>query len=157
MADIAQVIATGGTALVSAAAGAELTYWLGALNRRHQEAREDRTRWYEERLKAYVEFTRAAMEAGFLLKGDSAEDWSTIIERFESAMGTMLLTSSPEVHSAGLKVLRQFRDHAETELLMPYLSSPELQARTWVSAQSQAERHVAFGVAAVPVGDHFSV
>jgi hypothetical protein len=22
-------------------------YWLGALNRRHQEAREDATRWYE--------------------------------------------------------------------------------------------------------------
>jgi hypothetical protein len=30
MADIAQVIATGGTALVSAAAGAGITYWLGA-------------------------------------------------------------------------------------------------------------------------------
>jgi hypothetical protein len=45
MADIGQVLATGGTALVSAAAGAGLTYWLGALNRRHQEAREDKTRF----------------------------------------------------------------------------------------------------------------
>ena len=55
MADISQVLATGGTALVSAAAGAGLTYWLGALNRRHQEAREDATRWYEARFKAYAE------------------------------------------------------------------------------------------------------
>jgi hypothetical protein len=50
MADIAGVLATGGTELVSATAGAGLTYWLGGLKRRHQEAREDRTRWYEERL-----------------------------------------------------------------------------------------------------------
>jgi hypothetical protein len=52
MADIAQALVTGGTALVSAAAGAGLTYWLGALNRRHQEAREDATRWYEARREA---------------------------------------------------------------------------------------------------------
>jgi hypothetical protein len=38
MADIPQVLATGGIALVSAATGAGLTYWFGALNRRHQEA-----------------------------------------------------------------------------------------------------------------------
>jgi hypothetical protein len=54
MADIAQVLATGGTALVSAAAGAGLTYWLGGLDRRHQEAREDKTRWYEARREAYA-------------------------------------------------------------------------------------------------------
>jgi hypothetical protein len=53
MADIAQALVTGGTALVSAAAGAGLTYRLGALNRRHQEARENETRWYEARREAY--------------------------------------------------------------------------------------------------------
>jgi len=58
MADIAQALATGGIALVSAAAGAGLTYWLGALNRRHQEAREDKTRWYEARLQAYAELPK---------------------------------------------------------------------------------------------------
>ena len=114
MADIAQVLATY-DALVGVALGAGLTYGFSALNRRHQEAREDKTRWYEERLKAYVEFTRAAIEAGFRLKGDSVEDWSTITERFESAVGTMMLISSPEVHSAGLKVLRQFRDREKIE------------------------------------------
>jgi hypothetical protein len=114
MADIPQVLATY-DALVGVALGAGLTYGFGALNRRHQESREDKTRWYEERLKAYVEFTRAAMEASFRLKNDSAEDWSTITERFESAVGTMLLISSPEVHAAGRKVLRLFRDREEAE------------------------------------------
>jgi hypothetical protein len=54
MADMAQVLVRGGTALVSAAAGAGLTYWLGTLNRRHQETRKNETRWYEKRLRAYV-------------------------------------------------------------------------------------------------------
>jgi hypothetical protein len=52
MADIPQVLATY-DALVGVALGAGLTYGLGALNRRHQEAREDRTRWYEARREAY--------------------------------------------------------------------------------------------------------
>ncbi len=59
MADIPQVIATY-DALVGVALGAGLTYGFGALNRRHQEAREDRTRWYETRLKAYLEYANAA-------------------------------------------------------------------------------------------------
>jgi hypothetical protein len=58
MADIAQVIATY-DALVGVAIGAGLTYGFGALNRRHQEAREDRTRWYEARLQAYTDLQRA--------------------------------------------------------------------------------------------------
>ncbi len=51
MADIGQVLSTGGTTILGVAVGAGLTYWLGALNRRHQEAREDKTRWYQERLR----------------------------------------------------------------------------------------------------------
>jgi hypothetical protein len=51
MADIPQVLATY-DALVGVALGAGLTYGLGALNRRHQEAREDKTRWYQARLGA---------------------------------------------------------------------------------------------------------
>ena len=66
MSDMAQVLATGGTALVSAAVGAGLTYWLSALNRRHQEAREDRTRWYEARLQAHMELYQAAYDAYFI-------------------------------------------------------------------------------------------
>jgi hypothetical protein len=51
MADIPQVLATY-DALVGVALGAGLTYGFGALNRRHQEAREDKTRWYQARLEA---------------------------------------------------------------------------------------------------------
>jgi hypothetical protein len=62
MADVAQVLATGGTTIVGVAVGAGLTYLFGALNRRHQEAREDRTRWYETRFQAYVGFFRAVVD-----------------------------------------------------------------------------------------------
>jgi hypothetical protein len=57
MADIAEALSTY-QGLVGVAVGVVLTYWLGSLNRRHQEAREDKTRWYETRLKAYAELPR---------------------------------------------------------------------------------------------------
>lgn len=66
MADVGQVLATGATTIVGVAVGAGLTYWFGVLNRRHQEAREDKTRWYEQRLRAYIEFSTAAFD-GFVL------------------------------------------------------------------------------------------
>jgi hypothetical protein len=58
MADIPQVVATY-DALVGVALGAGLTYGFGALNRRQQERREDKTRWYQARLEAYADFYRA--------------------------------------------------------------------------------------------------
>lgn len=66
MADIAQVLATY-DALVGVALGAGLTYGFGALNRRHQEARDDKTRWYEARLKAYIELSHALDDMTMLL------------------------------------------------------------------------------------------
>jgi len=62
LAEVRQLLADGGWAIVGVAVGAGLTYWLGALNRRHQEARENRTRWYEQRLRAYVDFYVAEAE-----------------------------------------------------------------------------------------------
>jgi hypothetical protein len=58
MADMAQVLAAY-DALLGVALGAGLTYGFGALNRRHQKAREDRTRWHQARLEVYSEFYRA--------------------------------------------------------------------------------------------------
>ena len=55
MADLAELIATY-DALVGVALGAGLTYGFSALNRRHQESREDKTRWYQARLDAYADF-----------------------------------------------------------------------------------------------------
>jgi hypothetical protein len=107
MADVAQVLATGGTALVSAAAGAGLTYWLGALNRRHQEAREDRTRWYEERLKAYMELHQASYSAFFTAWGKfpSREVNAPLVQRLMNAVGAIHFVGSPEVIEAAGKVL----------------------------------------------------
>ena len=58
MADVAEVLATY-DALVGVALGAGLTYGFSALNRRQQERREDKTRWYQARLAAYTEFYQA--------------------------------------------------------------------------------------------------
>ena len=60
IADIAQVLATGGTTIVAVAVGAGRTYLFSALNRRHQEAREDETRWYDARFRAYEELSSTA-------------------------------------------------------------------------------------------------
>jgi hypothetical protein len=65
MVDVAQVLATY-DALVGVALGAGLTYGFGALNRRHQEVREDKTRWYETRLKAYAVLTQTVSNAVWL-------------------------------------------------------------------------------------------
>ena len=62
MADILQVLATY-DALVGVALGAGLAYGFGALNRRHQEAREDATRWYQARREAYATFLMAASQS----------------------------------------------------------------------------------------------
>ena len=67
MADIPEVLATY-DALVGVALGAGLTYGFGALNRRHQEAREDKTRWYDTRLRTYAEFAETVFSTGQVLK-----------------------------------------------------------------------------------------
>src|SRR5215218_10666455 len=103
MADIAGVLATGGTALVSAAAGAGLTYWLGALNRRHQEAREDRTRWYEARFRAYAEVSRAYAGANYRRGGP---EFKEAIRELASAVGPVLFVGSPEVSHMAVRLLR---------------------------------------------------
>src|SRR5215213_4055926 len=108
MADIAQVIATGGTALVSAAAGAGLAYWLGALNRRHQEAREDRTRWYQDRFRAYADFTRAYANA-YYHRGDSPE-FQEAVEELATAVAPILFVGSPEAAAAAVKLQRTVRE-----------------------------------------------
>ena len=64
------MLVAGGTTIIGVAVGAGLTYWFNTLNRRHQEAREDRnrrhqearedrTRWYEARREAYASMLMA--------------------------------------------------------------------------------------------------
>jgi hypothetical protein len=103
MADIGQVLATGGTTIVAVAVGAGLTYWFGALNRRQQEAREDRTRWYDMRFQAYAEFsTTAFSESRNVVQG---EDNSNEVAKLIRAVGVVRLVASPEVMDAADSVL----------------------------------------------------
>jgi hypothetical protein len=108
MADVTEVLATGGTALVSAAAGAGLTYWLGALNRRHQEAREDRTRWYEKQLQAYTDLSAAAFQ-GLALTAQSIEkaeyeEHVAHLGELRKAVSLIRLVGSPEVFERAKQV-----------------------------------------------------
>ena len=109
MADVAEVLATY-DALVGVALGAGLTYVFGAINRRHQETRENETRWYEERLRAYVAFYQAVYEAFFRM-GVSArtkarlsnEEIESLLQRLLNDLGSVHFVGSPEVIDAAEK------------------------------------------------------
>jgi hypothetical protein len=106
MADIPEVLATY-DALVGVALGAGLTYGLGALNRRHQEAREDKTRWYQARLDAYAEFYRALSDWWILAERDQSNDREKLISRLSNALGLIGFVGSPEVTLAASAVFRE--------------------------------------------------
>jgi hypothetical protein len=105
VADIAQ----GGIALVSAAAGAGLTYWLGALNRRHQEVREDKTRWYEARLHAYGELSQAISAAAQVRLRPHDQQRAEMLEKvwwnIGLGMGPIHLVGSQEAIDAAEKLV----------------------------------------------------
>jgi hypothetical protein len=88
--------------------GAGLTYLFGALNRRHHEARENRTRWYEARLKAYLDYHNVVWEAFFrtraLEKRPSREEGLRLIEKLIYAGGTIHLVGSPQVIEAAERI-----------------------------------------------------
>ena len=102
MADIPQVLATY-DALVGVALGAGLTYGLGALNRRHQEAREDRTRWYEARLQTYARLYEAAYNSYFSIYRPTVSSEGNLDEAFRetmNAVGAIHFIGSQEVIKA---------------------------------------------------------
>ena len=100
MADIAQVLATY-DALVGVALGAGLTYGFGALNRRHQEAREDRTRWYDARREAYAALLIAAQRVSVGSEDATPEEqMSELADELSAAMNAVRLVGSPEVIEA---------------------------------------------------------
>lgn len=107
MADIGQVLANN-SAVVGVIVGTLLGYALNALNRRHQEAREDRTRWYDARLKAYADFSVAAFEANLVLtRAEPSEEIRKGVGRqLVAAGGALRLLGSPSVRSAATAVLQ---------------------------------------------------
>jgi hypothetical protein len=113
MADIPQVLATY-DALVGVALGAGLTYGFGTLNRRQQQAREDKTRWYQARLEAYADFYRALRD-GWLLVGDERTDadHNAVVRRLSNALGLIQLVGSAEV---GLLAQALFKEALNDEV-----------------------------------------
>jgi hypothetical protein len=109
MADVAQVLATCGTTIVGVAVGAGLTYWFGALNRRHQEEREDATRWYDERFRAYAELSRAYATANYLPSGLGFKE---AVDQLGTAVAPVLLVGSPEARKAAWTLLVALRKSA---------------------------------------------
>jgi hypothetical protein len=96
MADIAQVLATGGTTIVAVGVGAGLTYWFGALNRRHQEAREDATRWYEARFTAYVGLFRAVVDAVAAAHNENEDTHNKALAELSASLQTVRFVGSAE-------------------------------------------------------------
>jgi hypothetical protein len=110
MADMAQILVTGGMGIAGVAIGVVLTHWLGTLNRRHQETRENETRWYEDRLRAYVAFYQTGHEAFFRIAENrrkkvrlSDEELEGLLQRLENDLGTVHFVGSPEVIEAAEK------------------------------------------------------
>jgi gas vesicle protein len=109
MADIPQVLATY-DALVGVALGAGLTYGLGALNRRHQEAREDETRWYQARREAYATFLMAGSQSLKYVETKSVSEMPG--NEFYAAMNMIRLVGSQPVIEATNNVLKAIREDA---------------------------------------------
>ena len=108
MADIPQVLATY-DALVGVALGAGLTYGFGALNRRHQEKREDDTRWYEKRVQAYTDLSAIAFQ-GLVLSRQSIEEADFEVNlahlgALVKAASLIRLVGSPEVYKRANQVV----------------------------------------------------
>jgi ADP-heptose:LPS heptosyltransferase len=105
MADIPQVLANY-DALVGVALGAGLTYGFGALNRRHQEARENETRWYNARFQAYVNLLQAVGQNEVLWVTDPIdEDHRELALSLRAALGTVRLVGSDEVIEVANKLI----------------------------------------------------
>jgi hypothetical protein len=101
-----QFLDAGGIAIIGVVVGACLTYLFALLTRRHQEAREDRTRWYEARLKAYAEFLglmQAGRRAMHIQRGDLEQlneqlrNLKGFKEQLDAAAGAVRLVASRDV------------------------------------------------------------
>jgi hypothetical protein len=98
-----QVLATGGTTIVAGAVGAGLTYLFATLNRRHQEAREDQTRWYEARREAYgALLITASRVARNLLDTPGKPELSLgeMLDEVIATLGAVRLVGSPSARAA---------------------------------------------------------
>ena len=102
MADIPQLLSNY-DALIGVALGAGLTYGFGALNRRHKEAREDETCWYEARREAYGALLIATSRVANAIRDAGRTPVRPMGEpndELTAAMGAVRLVASPPVREA---------------------------------------------------------
>jgi hypothetical protein len=109
-------------ALVGVALGAGLTYGFGALNRRHQEEREDKTRWYQARLGAYAEFYRALSDwrlvaARLRIPRDERDKLKRdkLISRLRNALAFIQLVGSLEIVMAANVLFNEALEESKDE------------------------------------------
>jgi hypothetical protein len=117
LADIGQVVATGATTIVGIAVGAGLTYRLNVLSRRHQEAREDRARWYEQRFRAYVDFSRAENELFWAIHNNETTRSfrREEVRKLHGLLSVIDFVESPEVRKEAGKVFDATLDEIEKD------------------------------------------
>jgi hypothetical protein len=117
-------LGAGGMAVVGVVVGAFLTHLFGALTRRRHEKREDRTRWYERRLQAYIEFYQTVYEVFFSLGATALRtkrpltenEAESLLQRLLNDLGTIHFVGSPEVIDAAEKVMME---------VLPQLDTPQ--------------------------------
>lgn len=105
--DLERFLDAGGMAVIGVIVGAFLTYLFGALNRRHQEARENDTRWYGERFKVYAEVARAYSRANYLM---GSPEFKEAVWGLAAAVGPILFVGSPEAKKSAVRLLRTLRE-----------------------------------------------
>src|SRR5215217_4662044 len=116
MADIAQAVVTGGMSMAGVAIGVGLNHWLSALNRRHQEDREDKTHLYEARFQAYAQLSQAALTRSVIdprTSPNAEERLSQAMMSATTAMGAIALVGSDEVLIAANKLVVTVGDEIE--------------------------------------------
>jgi hypothetical protein len=125
---------------VGVAVGVVLTYWLGSLNRRHQEAREDKTRWYETRLKAYAELTQTVSSSAWLTRpsttsyAEKKEAREKAASELGRAVGVIRLVGSLEVVAKAERLLR-----VANEGMGDAFSGRRVDAKTWDKSLEEFE------------------
>ena len=108
MEPLKQFLDAGGMAIIGVIVGSCLTYLFAFLTRRRQEKREDRTRWYEKRLQAYVAYYQAVYEAYFRMGASvrtdghlSDDEVESVLQRLYNDLGAVhFLGSSEAIESA---------------------------------------------------------
>jgi hypothetical protein len=109
MESLKQFLDAGGMAVIGVVVGAGLTYLLGALSRRHAEEREDKTRWYEARLRAYSAVPEVLTKGiATAVRQPKTETVDTSLMQIAGAIGTIRFVGSKEVVDVSDRLFAEF-------------------------------------------------